>query len=53
MLSSAFVSGIRQGGGSVLLVEAKAATQQPLVLEIWQGTNLVAIRQSLAPRSTT
>ncbi len=42
ILSQGFVEGVREGNGSVLLIEAKAATQSPLVLEIRQGTNVVA-----------
>ena len=42
MLSQGFVEGIREGSGSVLLVEAKTNTSSPLVLEIRRGTNVVA-----------
>jgi hypothetical protein len=42
MLSQGFIERIREGSGSVLLVEAKAATGSPLVLEIRQGTNVLA-----------
>jgi hypothetical protein len=41
-LDSAFVAKIRNEGKAMLLMEARAATTKPLVLEIRQGTQVVA-----------
>ena len=42
ILNSSFVSKIRNEGRGILLVEATKPTKQPLVLEIYDGTNLLA-----------
>jgi pimeloyl-ACP methyl ester carboxylesterase len=41
-LSTNFLAKIRDEGKGVILVEAGKATTQALVLEVWQGTNLLA-----------
>ncbi|HVM46917.1 MAG TPA: LamG-like jellyroll fold domain-containing protein [Candidatus Acidoferrum sp.] len=41
-LSTNFLAKIRDQGKGIILVEAGQATSSPLMLEVWQGTNLLA-----------
>ena len=41
-LDSAFISKIRDQGKGIILIEARKATTKPLMLELRQGTNLIA-----------
>ena len=41
-LTSTFLQGTANGSGGMLLMEGRTTTTEPLVLEVWQGTNLLA-----------
>ena len=40
VLDNGFIQGIATNNQGILLVEGRAATTQPLVLEVWQGSSL-------------